>query len=331
MPQLQAIIEPPSVSVIVPLYNKAAYVEKTLRSIVAQTYPAAEIIVVDDGSTDDGPSLVQAIDDERLQLIRQDNHGPGHARNQGLLAAASPYVAFLDADDEWLPNFLEVTLGHLRDHPDCALCVTGQYRGEKRSDWGNILSSLGLMSGQWQLPLELPSEQYKPNIDVLHSGAIVCDRTIVNRFGGFYDKHRCTYGEDIYLWLQVILNYPIYRDLRPLLWYHTEASALAVWQQVRPPWPLLLEPAPIRQSCPESHRPILESIFNTYAAIAAYRATTVEDLATANRLFETFPDARKQMFQDWRKRVDYLIANVPNLRRTLKSLKRDSPYSDSQS
>ncbi|NEQ55654.1 MAG: glycosyltransferase family 2 protein, partial [Leptolyngbya sp. SIO3F4] len=87
---------------------------------------------------------------------------------------------------------------------------------------------------------------------------------------------------------------------------------------------MLLEPEPIRQSCPESYRPILESILNTYAAIAAYRATTIEDLATANHLFEKFPNARKQMFQDWRKRVDYLIANVPNLRRTLKGLKKGS-------
>lgn len=324
MPQLQAIREISPVSVVVPLYNKAAYVEKTLTSILTQTYSPCEVIVVNDGSTDDGPSLVQAIEDDRIQLIHQDNQGPGSARNQGLRLATAPYVAFLDADDEWLPNFLEVTLNHLGQHPDCALCLTGQYRGVDRSDWGKTLFSLGIKPGLWQLPLDLPPEQYKPNIDLLHSGAIVCDRTIINRFGGFYDKDRCTYGEDIYLWLQVILNYPIYRDLRPLMWYHTEASDLAVWNQVRPPWPMLLEPALIRQNCPEGNRSILESILNTYAAIAAYRATTAEDLATANRLFEAFPNARRQMFQDWRKRVDYLIANVPNLRRTLKRFKPGS-------
>lgn len=321
MPQLQAIYEPLPVSVVVPLYNKAAYIEKTLRSVLTQTLPPDEVIVVDDGSTDNGPELIQVIDDQRLRIIHQDNQGPGSARNRGLLAARSAYIAFLDADDEWLPNFLEVTLNHLQQHPDCALCVTGQYRGEQRSDWRDVLTPLGLASGRWQLSSELPTDQYKPNLDVLHSGAIVCDRTIIQNFGGFYDKHRCTYGEDIYLWLQIILNYPIYRDLRPLMWYHTEASELAVWNQVRPPWPMLLEPEPIRRRCPEQYRPLLESILNTYAAIAAYRATTAEDLATANQLFQAFPDARQQMFQDWRKRVDYLIANVPNLRRTLKRFK----------
>ncbi|MEO0395070.1 MAG: glycosyltransferase family 2 protein [Cyanobacteria bacterium P01_A01_bin.137] len=310
------------VSVIIPLYNKAPFIRRTVESILAQSITDLEVVVVDDGSTDGSGEIVEGIDDSRIRLVRQDNQGPGAARNRGLALATGDYVTFLDADDEWLPNFLTVTLQHLKQRADCALCLTGQYRGENRSDWGKVLSSLGLSSGPWRLPTELPIEQYKPNMDVLHSGAIVCDRNIINRFGGFYDKNRCTYGEDIYLWLQVILNYPIYRDLRPLMWYHTEASDLAVWNQVRPPWPMLLEPEPIRRSCPDSYRPILESIFNAYAAIAAYRATTAEDLTTANQLFEAFPDARKQMFQDWRKRVDYLIANVPNLRRTLKGFKR---------
>lgn len=311
------------VSVIVPLYNKAAFVRRTLDSILAQTMPDLEVVVVDDGSTDGGAAIVDGVDDGRIRLVHQKNQGPGAARNRGLEMAHGDYVAFLDADDEWLPDFLAVTLQHLKQRPDCALCLTGQYRGENRSDWGKTLMALGLTSGQWRLPTELSRDQHKPNLDVLHSGAIVCDRNVIHRFGGFYDKDRCTYGEDIYLWLQVVLNYPIYRDLRPLMWYHTEASDLAVWNQVRPPWPMLLEPEPIRRRCPQPYRPILENILNTYAAIAAYRATTVEDLATANRLFEAFPDARQEMFQDWRKRVDYLIANVPNLRRTLKGFKGD--------
>ena len=312
----------PCVSVIVPLYNKSAFVRRTVESILAQTVTDLEVVVVDDGSTDDGGAIVSGIDDSRIRLVHQENHGPGAARNKGLSLATGDYVAFLDADDEWLPSFLAVTLQHLKQQPDCALCLTGQYRGENRADWGQTLTALGLSSGLWRLSPELPRDEHKPNLDVLHSGAIVCDRNVINRFGGFYDKDRCTYGEDIYLWLQVVLNYSIYRDLRPLMWYHTEASDLAVWNQVRPPWPMLLDPEPIRRSCPPAYRTTLERIFNTYAAIAAYRATTVEDLATANRLFTAFPDARREMFQDWRKRVDYLIANVPNLRRTLKGLKR---------
>ena len=292
-----------------------------MESILAQTITDIDIIVVNDGSTDEGAAIVSGIDDSRIRLVQQSNQGPGAARNRGLSMARSKYVAFLDADDEWLPNFLETSVQHLNQQPDCALCVTGQYRGKNRSDWRNVLTPLGLKSGQWQLSPELPMDQYKPNIDVLHSGAIVCNLKVVKRFGGFYAEERCTYGEDIYLWLQVILNYPIYRDLRPLMWYHTEASDLAIWHQTRPPWPMLLKPGPIRNSCPEHYRPILERILNTYAAIAAYRATTAGDLATTKQLFEAFPDARKQMLQDWRKRLDYLVANVPNLRRTLKRFK----------
>ncbi len=310
------------VSVIVPLFNKAPFVRRTVESILAQTMADLEVVVVDDGSTDGSGAIVSGMEDTRIRLVRQENQGPGAARNQGLGLATGDYVAFLDADDEWLPTFLAVTLQHLKQQTDCALCLTGQYRGENRTDWGETLTALGLTSGRWRLPTELPREQHKPNLDVLHSGAIVCDRNIINRFGGFYSKDHCTYGEDMYLWLQIILNYPIYRDLRPLMWYHTEASALCVWQRIPPPWPMLLEPEPIRRSCPPNYVPLLENILNTYAAIAAHRATQIEDLKTAHQLFELFPNARQEMFQDWRKRVDYLIANVPNLRRTLKSLKR---------
>ncbi|MEM6256035.1 MAG: glycosyltransferase [Cyanobacteria bacterium P01_D01_bin.156] len=316
------------VSVIVPLYNKAKFVRRTVDSILAQTMADFEVIVVDDGSTDDGRTIVSGIDDSRIRLVHQANQGPGAARNRGLALANGNYIAFLDADDEWLPNFLETTLNHLKQHPDCALCVTGQYRGQHRANWSQVLSSLGITTGWWRLPTLLPSKQHKPSIDVLHSGAILCDRNVVNRFGGFYAKNRCTYGEDIYLWLQIILNYPIYRDLQPLMWYHTEASDLAIWNHIRPPWPMLLEPEPIRNNCPQNYRPILESILITYATIAAYRATTAEDLATVHQLFSIFPEARTQMFKDWRRRIDYLIANVPNLRRQLKGIKNSLNAND---
>ena len=82
--------------------------------------------VVDDGATDGGGGVVGGIDDSRIRLVRQDNQGPGAARNCGLALATGDYVTFLDADDEWLPNFLTVTLQHLKQRPDCVLCLTGQ-------------------------------------------------------------------------------------------------------------------------------------------------------------------------------------------------------------
>ncbi len=104
----------PLVSVIVPLYNKASYVLRTLESVAAQTVTDFEVIVVDDGSSDGGEALVTNFPDSRFTLLRQKNAGPGAARNRGLREASAPYVAFIDADDVWLDEFLEENLGVAR-------------------------------------------------------------------------------------------------------------------------------------------------------------------------------------------------------------------------
>src|SRR5687767_12772807 len=94
------------VSVIVPLYNKGPYVRRMLDSISAQTFSDFELIVVDDGSTDDGPVQVDRHPDRRIRMVRQANAGPGAARNRGISEASGELIAFLDADDEWLREYL---------------------------------------------------------------------------------------------------------------------------------------------------------------------------------------------------------------------------------
>ena len=100
----------PRVSVVVPLYQKGLYLARALESIFQQTIEDLEVIVVDDGSTDDGPKVLREIKDARLVVHRQDRQGVSVARNRGVSLARAPWVAFLDADDEWLPVFLESTL-----------------------------------------------------------------------------------------------------------------------------------------------------------------------------------------------------------------------------
>ena len=115
----------PLVSIVMPLYNKAPYVLRSLESVGAQTVTDLEIIVVDDGSTDEGPDLVARSSDPKIRLVRQANAGPGAARNRGLMEAQAPYVAFLDADDCWLPQFLEQNLAFLESHPHAAAVSCG--------------------------------------------------------------------------------------------------------------------------------------------------------------------------------------------------------------
>src|SRR5690348_123134 len=94
------------VSVIVPLYNKSAWIERCLDSIARQSYRDFEVIVVDDGSTDDSVTKVEKRVDGQVRLIRQANAGPGAARNRGVQEAQGELIAMLDADDAWDPSYL---------------------------------------------------------------------------------------------------------------------------------------------------------------------------------------------------------------------------------
>lgn len=99
-------------SVVIPLYNKASHIIRTLESIRAQKHPASEIVIVDDGSTDNGPELIEQANYPNVRLIKQVNQGVSAARNTGISEASHENIAFLDADDQWLPLFL-TEIAHL--------------------------------------------------------------------------------------------------------------------------------------------------------------------------------------------------------------------------
>ena len=112
-------------SVVIPLYNKARYVEAAVRSALAQTLPALEVIVVDDGSSDGGPERVAALGNERVRLLRQANAGVSAARNAGIAAARGDWIAFLDADDWHHPLLLAQLARAHALHPRADMLAAG--------------------------------------------------------------------------------------------------------------------------------------------------------------------------------------------------------------
>ncbi len=126
------------ISAVIPAYNAAAFIRRTIDSILTQSLQPEEIIVVDDGSTDDTKSVVDAYGG-KVRCIRQDNAGDGPARNTGVAAAKGEWIAFLDHDDEWLPHKLERQMTLLDRHSDLCWCGTNFYRacGQRRTAAGN--------------------------------------------------------------------------------------------------------------------------------------------------------------------------------------------------
>src|ERR1035437_4715784 len=122
-----------SFSVIIPLYNKEAYIARAIQSVFAQDWQDYELLVVDDGSTDNGAEvLARWLSDPRVRLITQKNAGAGAARNRGLAEMRGDIAAFLDADDEWLPTHLGDLAEIASTYPQAGLLATGfraVYRG----------------------------------------------------------------------------------------------------------------------------------------------------------------------------------------------------------
>jgi glycosyltransferase involved in cell wall biosynthesis len=182
----------PSVSVVIPAYNAERWIEATIEAVLAQTVPPAEIIVVDDGSTDRTRVELEPYGD-RLRVIGQENAGPAAAYNTGFRAASSDFVAKCPADDLWVPGKLEWQLQTLTEHPEIDVAF-----GRAR-DFGTMEGDLpaprvaGALRGR-----EFLADLYRQN--VISSPTAVVRRSLHERLGGF--REDLTAGEDYDFWLR---------------------------------------------------------------------------------------------------------------------------------
>lgn len=192
------------ISVVIPLYNKGPYIARAVDSVLAQTVQNFEIIVVDDGSTDSGGDVVKKIDSPKIRLFQQKNYGVSAARNFGISQARGDLIAFLDADDEWKPKFLEAII-HLRKlFPQAGAFATakeyfiedGSYKIKKL----DILppgTNYGLIEDYFKILLKFP----------LSSSSIAAPIKVLHEIGCFRLFEELS--EDVDTWLRIALRYPI--------------------------------------------------------------------------------------------------------------------------
>jgi glycosyltransferase involved in cell wall biosynthesis len=194
MPKLQ---NTPQVSVIIPAYNAALYIAATLGSAINQTFRDFEIIVIDDGSTDETHAIVERYRDAGVVLISQSNAGQGAARNRGIAAARGEFIALLDSDDLWEPTYLETMVDFLLEHPTVSIAFPDAlYFGKSKFNGKRF---------QEVYPPGVPitfAKLVKGSSNVCYAATL--RREVFDRVGLFDEADAIRGTEDFDLWLRAL-------------------------------------------------------------------------------------------------------------------------------
>jgi glycosyltransferase involved in cell wall biosynthesis len=284
----------PDVSVIVPLYNKAAYIDRCLDSILGQSFADFELIVVNDGSTDGSDRVVERRRDQRVRLISQANAGPGEARNHGARWAQGALLAFLDGDDAWHPDYLKESVANMRGE---AVSLT----------WGMKIFPRGASTERRWREGGIPEGMFRASPDTdagviiamlanMLPSSTVIRKSVFEEVGGYYAKDRCVYSEDAWLYLRLLLRYPAAFDYRPLTFRFEDASELAVnLRGARPIEPFLQDPESVTADCPAAMQPLLRQVLARRALKTATVYGYWGEFQHSRALLKRFVSAR-----DWR-------------------------------
>lgn len=204
------------ISVIIPLYNKKDSIATALNSVLAQTCQDFEIVVVDDGSTDGGAAVVEGYTDPRIRLIRQANAGVSAARNRGIAEAQGEYVAFLDADDEWMPEFLEEIVALQYEFPDSKALATSYIFSMYGNNTSILLRKIPFVGEHGILNnyFEVAAFSHPPVCSI----CVCIERKLIQDIGGF--PLGITSGEDLLTWARIALRTQWAYSLRPLAKYN---------------------------------------------------------------------------------------------------------------
>jgi len=195
----------PETTVIIPTYNRRAFLEEAVQSVLAQTYRDFELIVVDDGSSDDTAIFCES-NRQRLRYFRQENSGPSAARNLGIARAQGVYLTFLDSDDLWAPRKLEIQIEFMKMHPQAMVCYTDEI-WIRRGVRVNQKKKHRKYSG-WIFEHCVP-------LCIVSPSSVLMRRDFFDRAGLFDET--LPVCEDYDLWLRASLQFPFHYIDTPLI------------------------------------------------------------------------------------------------------------------
>lgn len=186
------------ISVVIPAYNAGKHIGEALQSVLEQEYPAKEIIIVDDGSTDKTKEIVKQYSVENITYLFQQNAGPSKARNSGILRSSGDFIAFLDADDVWYPNHLMDAVTFFSENAN-VFWFSSAFNIEiyKKKVKTRVIKTQNSV---------LDFFNYTLRKSFLHTSAVVINREVFKNVGFFNENW--TFGEDLNLWVRIALQYP---------------------------------------------------------------------------------------------------------------------------
>lgn len=207
------------ISVVIPLYNKATSISSTLECVLNQNFTDWEVVVVDDGSTDDSANIVSSMGDSRIRLIRQPNAGVSAARNRGAIEAAGEFIAFLDADDEWDNDYLATQYELTQKYPDCdVFAMNYEFQDINGKKTSTIINKLPFndVDGVLSNYFEVASCSHPP----LWTSAVMVRKSAFQNIEGFPVGIKS--GEDLLTWARLACRYKIAYCKTPLAVFNVE-------------------------------------------------------------------------------------------------------------
>lgn len=220
------------ISVVIPLYNKEKQIACTLQSVFEQTFQNFEIVIVDHGSTDNSVEEVEKFDDSRIRLIHQTNAGVSAARNRGIEEASGELIAFLDADDVWMPEYLATQYGLYQKYPECSVYACNyEFRDSEGKVTPTIIRKLpfegedGILSNYF----EVASCSHPPICSI----SIMVKKTAIQAIGGFPLGIKS--GEDLLTWARLAVSGVIAYSRKSLAMFIRDEGLFNKDQQLRVP------------------------------------------------------------------------------------------------